>query len=161
MNDTLLRYFCSLHFLWLVPNFRFIMITFIPLFLVYLHILLGLLAYLLYVSILISTAIFREARLQVDLIDGGRCRSLRYIPICVFLVAECARSPSPGAMYVLVIVNQCAALSLVPSNRAFLSLVTTMHTMPRGGSWTPPEPRYVTHAVNLITHTQPRSHEKK
>lgn len=69
------------------------MVTFHPFFWYILLILLGLLAYLLYVSILISTAIFREARLQVDLIDGGRCRSLRYIPICVFLVAERARSP--------------------------------------------------------------------
>ncbi|KAG3229933.1 hypothetical protein P692DRAFT_20768780, partial [Suillus brevipes Sb2] len=32
MNDTFLRYFSSLHFLWLVPNFRFIMITFTPFF---------------------------------------------------------------------------------------------------------------------------------
>jgi hypothetical protein len=57
--------------------------------------------HLLYVSILISTAIFWEVLPQADLIDGGRYRSLRYIPICVFLVAESARSPSPGAKYVL------------------------------------------------------------
>lgn len=43
MDDTFLRYYSSLHFLWLVPNFRFIMVTFPP-FLVYLFISLGLVA---------------------------------------------------------------------------------------------------------------------
>lgn len=93
MNDMHFYDTYSLHFLWLVPNFRFVMVTFTPF--------CGIFTYfvkssgtkhLLYMSILISTAIFLGSTTTGR--PNRRCRPSTTSPICVFLVAESARSPT-------------------------------------------------------------------